>query len=118
MYSGKYSDIDSLANAVLECCQEAAKNSFEAVAAEEKKLGKPSKQRVPIKRQGKIGASEFKKEEKRDDEYREYADKIIEEACRGAKDFSIFEKQESMFDGASGTQMVIRQMGTNRNILN
>lgn len=85
----------------------------------EEGLGKLSKQRVYIKNKGKIEASDFKKKEKNGgDSYREYADRIIEEACRGAKDFSIFEKQEPIFDGASGTQMAIRHMGMNRNILN
>lgn len=85
----------------------------------EEGLGKLSKQRVYIKNKGKIEASDFKKKDKSGgDSYREYADRIIEEACRGAKDFSIFEKQEPIFDGASGTQMAIRHMGMNRNILN
>ena len=85
----------------------------------EEGLGKLSKQRVYIKNKGKIEASDFKKKDKsRGDSYREYADRIIEEACRGAKDFSIFEKQEPIFDGASGTQMAIRHMGMSRNILN
>lgn len=85
----------------------------------EEGLGKLSKQRVYIKNKGKIEASDFKKKEKSGgDSYREYADRIIEEACRGAKDFIIFEKQGPIFDGASGTQMAIRHMGMNRNILN
>ena len=85
----------------------------------EEGLGKLSKQRVYIKNKGKIEASDFKKKEKSGgDSYREYADRIIEEACRGAKDFSIFEKQGPIFDGASGTQMAIRHMGMNRTILN
>ena len=85
----------------------------------EEGLGKLSKQRVYIKNKGKIEASDFKKKDKSGgDSYREYADRIIEEACRGAKDFSIFEKQEPIFDGASGTQMAIRHMGMNRDILN
>ena len=85
----------------------------------EEGLGKLSKQRVYIKNKGKIEASDFKKKEKSGgDSYRKYADRIIEEACRGAKDFSIFEKQGPIFDGASGTQMAIRHMGMNRNILN
>ena len=85
----------------------------------EEGLGKLSKQRVYIKNKGKIEASDFKKKKKSGgDSYREYADRIIEEACRGAKDFSIFEKQGPIFDGASGTQMAIRHMGMNRNILN
>ena len=85
----------------------------------EEGLGKLSKQRVYIKNKGKIEASDFKKKDKsRGDSYREYADRIIEEACQGAKDFSIFEKQEPIFDGASGTQTAIRRMGMSRNILN
>lgn len=85
----------------------------------EEGLGKLSKQRVYIKNKGKIEASDFKKKDKSGgDSYREYADRIIEEACRGAKDFSIFEKQEPIFDGASGTQMAIRHMGMRKDILN
>ena len=85
----------------------------------EEGLGKLSKQRVYIKNKGKIEASDFKKKEKSGgDSYREYADRIIEEACRGAKDFSIFEKQGPIFDGASGTQMAIRHMGMRKDSLN
>lgn len=85
----------------------------------EEGLGKLSKQRVYIKNKGKIEASDFKKKDKSGgDSYREYADRIIEEACRGAKDFSIFEKQGPIFDGASGTQMAIRHMGMRKDILN
>lgn len=85
----------------------------------EEGLGKLSKQRVYIKNKGKIEASDFKKKEKSGgDSYREYADRIIEEACRGAKDFSIFEKQGPIFDGAGGTQMAIRHMGMRKDILN
>lgn len=85
----------------------------------EEGLGKLSKQRVYIKNKGKIEASDFKKKDKGGgDSYRDYADRIIEEACLGAKDFSIFEKQYPIFDGASGTQMAIRHMGMSRNILN
>lgn len=85
----------------------------------EEGLGKLSKQRVYIKNKGKIEASDFKKKDKSGgDSYREYADRIIEEACRGAKDFSIFEKQGPIFDGSSGTQMAIRHMGMRKDILN
>ena len=83
----------------------------------EEGLGKLSKQRVYIKNHGKIEASDFKKGVKREFGYREYADRILEEACRGAKDFSSFEKGAPRFDVASGTQKIIRQMGMNRNII-
>ena len=83
----------------------------------EEGLGKLSKQRVYIKNHGKIEASDFKKGVKREFGYREYADRILEEACRGAKVFSIFEKGAPIFDVASGTQKIIRQMGMNRNII-
>src|SRR5699024_12009657 len=53
----------------------------------EEGLGKLSKQRVYIKNHGKIEASDFKKGVKREFGYREYADRILEETCRGAKNF-------------------------------
>ncbi len=43
--------------------------------------------------------------------YTEYADKIIQEACLGAVDWSIFDGEPLVMDGGSGTQMLIRHYG-------
>ena len=77
-------------------------------------LGKLTKQRVYVKNHGRIEAADFKRKEEDGERYSEYAERVIEEACKGAFDFSVFEKREPIFDGASGTQILIRKLGTNR----
>ena len=72
----------------------------------EEGLGKLTKQRVYVKNHGKIEASDFKRKEREGMKYSEYAEKILEEACEGAFDFSLFEKKEPIFDIASGTLML------------
>lgn len=81
-------------------------------------LGKLSKQRVYRKNRGRIEAADFKRTQEKKNRYCEYAERVVEEACQGAVDFSLFErKSRPIFDGASGTQIQIRRLGTNRGIL-
>ncbi len=60
----------------------------------EEGLGKLYKQRVYIKNKGKIEASDFREEKEKSggDSYREYADRIIEEACQGSERFQHIRK--------------------------
>ena len=67
----------------------------------EEGLGKLTKQRIYIKNRGKIEARDFKDKDRGKGSYGEYAERIIEEACEGAIDFSIFERREPVFDGAA-----------------
>ena len=82
----------------------------------EEGLGKLTKQRVYVKNRGKIEARDFKDKDRGKGSYGEYAERIIEEACEGAIDFSIFERREPVFDGSSGTQTLIRSLSMNRGI--
>lgn len=82
----------------------------------EEGLGKLTKQRIYIKNRGKIEAKDFKGKNVGKDSYSEYAEQIIKEACEGAIDFSIFESREPVFNGNSGTQMLIRSLGMNRGL--
>ena len=82
----------------------------------EEGLGKLTKQRIYIKNRGKIEARDFKDKDRGKGSYGEYAERIIEDACEGAIDFSIFERREPVFDGSSGTQTLIRSLSMNRGI--
>ena len=82
----------------------------------EEGLGKLTKQRIYIKNRGKIEARDFKDKDRGKGSYGEYAERIIEDACEGAIDFSIFERREPVFDGSSGTQTLIRRLSMNRGI--
>lgn len=53
----------------------------------------------------------------RQEKYSEYADRLIEEHIKGAVDFSMFEPERPIFDGASGTQIQIHGMGLIRDTL-
>lgn len=81
----------------------------------EKGLGKLAKLRVYVKNGGEITANDF--QGRQDQTYSEYADKVIEEAMTGAIDWSIFDGEPFIFDGASGTQNRIHGMGVIRKTL-
>lgn len=81
----------------------------------EEGLGKLSKQRVYLKNKGRIEASDFRKTEKRST-YSGYAKQIIEKTCERKLDWSIFEKQDPNFDGASGTQILLHKTAQLRNL--
>ncbi|MGI6766414.1 MAG: ISLre2 family transposase [Lentihominibacter sp.] len=78
-------------------------------------LGKLAKLRVYVKNGGKITAEDFKKGQKQT--YSEYAEQFIKEAITGAVDWTVFEGEPPVFDGASGTQILIQGFGTVRNTL-
>lgn len=81
----------------------------------EKGLGKLTKLRVYEKNGGNISAEDFKKTQ--EDTYSEYADKVIEGAMSGAMDWSLFNREPFIFNGASGTQTIIRGIGSIKNTL-
>lgn len=81
----------------------------------EEGLGKLAKLRVYVKNGGEITANDFKMGQ--DQTYSKYADKVIEEAMTGAIDWSIFDGEPFIFDGASGTQNRIHRMGVIRKTL-
>ena len=81
----------------------------------EEGLGKLSKQRVYLKNKGRIEASDFRKTEERDT-YSEYAKRILEKTCERKLDWSIFEKQDPNFNGASGTQILLHKAAQLRNL--
>ena len=54
-----------------------------------------------------------------DESYREYADRMLKEYLSETADWSIFEAEPPVFDGAKGTQILIKGIGQSRNwILN
>lgn len=83
----------------------------------ERPLGKLVNVRVYLKDGGKLTKVAFRQEKEPSERYREYADRLIEEHVRGAADFSLFEKELPIFDGASGTQVRVHGIGMTRNIL-
>lgn len=83
----------------------------------EEGLGKLVKLRVYIKNGGRITNKDFKRNRKSYVSYKEYADKVIKENITGAIDWSIFEPKAPIFNGASGTQMLISTYGSMRDHL-
>lgn len=81
----------------------------------EEGLGKLSKHRVYVKNGGKIKGRDFQKS--MSESYKEYAERMLEESLQGAFDWSLFEPQQQVFDGASGTQTLIQGMGSLKNTL-
>ena len=83
-------------------------------------LGKLSKLRVYVKNGGKITKKIFEeKDPDTDESYREYADRMLKEYLSETTDWSIFEAEPPVFDGAKGTQILIKGIGQCRNwILN
>lgn len=77
-------------------------------------LGILTTQRVYIKNGGKITADHLKTKAQTIT-YKEYADKIIQESIADAIDWSIFEKENPIFDKNSGTQFIINQLGSMQN---
>lgn len=78
-------------------------------------LGKLSKVRVCIENGWCITSRDMKPESKSEN-YSEYADRMIEEYVSGQLDWSIFKPYRATFDGASGTQYVIRKVGQYRDM--
>lgn len=82
----------------------------------ERSLGKLVSVRVYLKDGGKLTKEAFRQGEQTE-KYREYADRLIEEHLKGAVDFSMFEPELPVFDGASGTQIALRGIGMTRDTL-
>lgn len=82
----------------------------------DKGLGKLSKLRVYVKNGGRIKAEDFREHE-RNTTYREYADRVINEAMEGAIDWSIFDRRPFVFNGASGTQILLHEIACIKNTL-
>ena len=80
-------------------------------------LGKLVGVRVYLKDGGKLTKEAFRQGEEVTERYSEYADRLIEEHIKGAVDFSIFETERPIFDGASGTQIRIRGIGMARDMI-
>jgi hypothetical protein len=72
---------------------------------------------VYLKDGGKLTKEAFRQGEEVTERYSEYADRLIEEHIKGAVDFSIFETERPIFDGASGTQIRIRGIGMARDMI-
>lgn len=83
----------------------------------EKALGKLVMARLYRKNGGRIKKDHFREKDDRQERYSEYADRLIDEHIKGAVDFSIFESEMPIFNGASGTQINIHGIGMMRNTL-
>lgn len=83
----------------------------------EESLGKLVNVRVYLKDGGKLTKTAFRQGEERQEKYSEYADRLTEDHIKGAVDFSLFEPERPIFDGASGTQIQIHGMGMARDNL-
>ena len=78
-------------------------------------LGKLSKLRVYNINGGKLTGEKIKEQSK--ESYSEYADRFISDQIQKAEDWSIFEKENVIIDGPSGTQAIIRKYGREHGIL-
>ena len=66
---------------------------------------------------GELTKEHFRKSGEVKERYSEYADRVIEEQIKGAVDFSIFESEMLIFDGAAGTQNLLHEIGVTRKTL-
>ena len=81
-------------------------------------LGKLSAARIHLKNGEKLGAENFQ-EKKESWTYSAYAEQLMQEVLHKTYDWSITEERTPMiYDLASGTQQVLRQIGTYRNLWN
>ena len=78
-------------------------------------LGKLSKLRVYNINGGKLTGKDLKKEP--EERYSEYADRFIKENIGEAIDWSIFEDEQTIMNGNSGTQVLLKRYGTDHGIL-
>ena len=82
----------------------------------EEVLGKLVGARIYLKNGGKLTKEIFNATVTGRERYSEYADRLIREALSGELDFSMFEPELPAFDGASGTQIVLRGIGRMREL--
>lgn len=83
-------------------------------------LGKLSKQRVYLKNNGKIKASDFKRKRGTETDtgtYSEYARRILSKTCGKKLEWGLFDKREPIFDAASGTQILLHKTSIPRNTI-
>ena len=80
-------------------------------------LGKLVMARIYRQNGGKLTKKHFRKDGEAKEKCYEYAERYIEESLKGAVDFSMFEPEHPIFDGASGTQIAISGIGQMRNHL-
>ena len=78
-------------------------------------LGKLSRLRVYNINGGKLTGEKIKEQSK--ESYSEYADRFISDKIQKAEDWSIFEKENVIMNGPSGTQAMIRKYGREHGIL-
>ena len=64
---------------------------------------------------GKLTGKDLKKEP--EERYSEYADRFIKENIGEAIDWSIFEDEQTIMNGNSGTQVLLKRYGTDHGIL-
>ena len=83
----------------------------------ERALGKLVMARIYRKNGGKLTKGHFRKNGEAKERYSEYAERVMEEHIKGAVDFSIFEPEMPVFDGASGTQILLHEIGMTRDTL-
>jgi hypothetical protein len=83
-------------------------------------LGRLSDIRVYLINGGELKAEDLHKEKAENvlrEKYAEYADHVIQQAKEELHDWSIFEGEPFVMDGASGTQMLIKSCGVARDLL-
>jgi len=83
----------------------------------EEVLGKLVGARLYLKNGGTLTKEIFRRAAEKEENYSEYADRLISEVMGKAYDFSMFEPEMPVFNGASGTQIAIRGVGKMRNPL-
>ncbi|MCR5175049.1 MAG: ISLre2 family transposase [Oscillospiraceae bacterium] len=77
-------------------------------------LGKLSKLRVYVLNGGQIAAEAFRGETK--ETYSTYSQRMIEEVKTKKYDWSMYEREPKIFDGNSGTQREIRNLGRQKKV--
>jgi hypothetical protein len=80
-------------------------------------LGKMACARVYRENGGELSSTDLRKEAAAGETYRQYAERISEEYLKGAFDFSIFEPELPIMDGASGTQLLLDKIGRPKSLL-
>lgn len=80
-------------------------------------LGKLTSARVSVMN-GRLICGDDIKSINQSTTYADYAEQVIQRNCKGAIDWSIFEKTPEIFDVCANTQFIIRSLGCERNTLN
>ena len=79
-------------------------------------LGKLVGARLYLKNGGTLTKEIFSEATEREERYGDYADRLISEVMGAGLDFSLFEVEKPVFDGASGTQTAIRGLARTRDL--